>query len=104
MQDVAFFEAHGLPAVALLSSGFKKQAAFEASRVGCPSLATIFVPHPISNCAPGEVAAKADAAFEALLAALEHGPAAAVPAAAPVAGGNAGGSEAAADGAVERAC
>ena len=72
---MSFFEGRGIPAVALLSSGFMRQASFEANRLNMPGLVSIFVPHPISNCAPGEVAAKAtDAVVAAILHGLEHQP------------------------------
>lgn len=69
MQDVAFFEGSNIPAVALLSTGFQRQAAFEADRIGLP-VPRVFVRHPISNVPAAEVASKADTAMDEIVEAL----------------------------------
>jgi hypothetical protein len=72
MHDVAWFEARGVPSAAVLSSGFIKQAHYQAAMLGLqgvgPCLQT--VEHPISDQSRAEMADKADNAFDSILEAI----------------------------------
>jgi hypothetical protein len=74
MQDVISLETHGLPAVALLSSGFQTQASFEANRQNCPTIQRVFVQHPISNATNHEIEQKANDAFDEIIQSLTTDP------------------------------
>lgn len=72
MHDAAYFESNGLPATALLSSAFNRQAQYQAKGLGLESIATTCrtVPHPISCRTPSQMAEKADQAFDSIVGAL----------------------------------
>lgn len=70
MHDTVWFELHGKPAVFLASSTFVDAAETQANALGLPEVRRVFVPHPIQDATDDEMRAKADAAFEAVIAAL----------------------------------
>lgn len=70
MHDTVYFETQGRPAVFLASSEFMEAAEAQSVALGLPEVRRIFVPHPIQDALDAEMHAKADAAFEAILAAL----------------------------------
>ena len=69
MHDIADLERRGLPGVFLASTEFVDAAAAQAAALGFPA-ARVFVPHPIQDRTDDEMRALADAAVEAVLAAL----------------------------------
>ena len=61
MADSCYFESVGVPCAALVSTGFKGQAVFQAQQLGMSKAVRLFVPHPISDCTKAQLEAKADA-------------------------------------------
>ena len=70
MHDTVWFEIHGKPSVFLASSVFVDAAEAQSTALGLPEVRRIFVPHPIQDATDDEMRAKADAAVEAVIAAL----------------------------------
>mmetsp|Transcript_32334 Transcript_32334/g.93145 ORF Transcript_32334/g.93145 Transcript_32334/m.93145 type:complete len:93 (-) Transcript_32334:21-299(-) len=70
MHDAAHFEAQGIPAVAVVSSEFKAQAAYQARMLGLDELRAEFVAHPISDASAEEMEGKAQGAFANVVRAL----------------------------------
>ena len=70
MHDTVWFEIQGKPAVFLASSTFVDAAETQALALGLPEVRRIFVPHPIQDATDDEMRAKAEAAFDAVVAAL----------------------------------
>lgn len=70
MHDAAYFEAQGIPAVAVVSNEFKAQAAYQARMLGLDELRAEFVAHPISDASPEEMNNKAKGAFGNVVRAL----------------------------------
>lgn len=66
MHDTCYFEANGLPCVAVLSDQFKPQARFQAQQLGAANTDRVFVQHPISDQTPAQLQAKAAAAFSSV--------------------------------------
>ncbi len=72
MHDTIFFEREGIPAVFVASSEFESAAEAQARALGMRGVARVFVPHPIQDATDDEMRARADAAVDAILAALEQ--------------------------------
>ena len=70
MHDTVWFEIQGKPAVFVASSAFVDAAETQAQALGLPEVRRVFVPHPIQDATDEEMRAKAEAAFEAIVAAL----------------------------------
>lgn len=70
MHDTAALEKRGLPAVALISSGFAPQAEYQALSLGIEACRRLFVQHPISDATPAEIAAKADRVYDQVVSCL----------------------------------
>mgnify|MGYP004017326963 CR=1 FL=1 len=70
MHDAAWFERGGTPACAILSSGFKPQARYQARIIGAECVPHLFVPHPISDQSAAQLVVKADGVFEEAFAAI----------------------------------
>jgi hypothetical protein len=70
VHDTVWFEIQGKPAVFLASSTFVDAAETQARALGLPEVRRIFVPHPIQDATDDEMRAKAEAAFDAVVAAL----------------------------------
>jgi hypothetical protein len=64
MHDARWFEAAGLPACALVSSGFIPQARYQAKILDASTVPQVFVPHPISDQTTEQMHQKADVSFE----------------------------------------
>jgi len=64
LHDTAFFEKAGIPAIALISSGFKPQAQYQAKSLGLEGAARIFIQHPIQDQTTEELCQKADNVFK----------------------------------------
>mmetsp|Transcript_57090 Transcript_57090/g.133107 ORF Transcript_57090/g.133107 Transcript_57090/m.133107 type:complete len:93 (+) Transcript_57090:1419-1697(+) len=78
MHDAAHFEGCGIPAVAICSSEFKAQAAYQARMLGLDELRAEFVSHPISDASPEEMERKAEGAFQSVVQALSSSEASAL--------------------------
>lgn len=70
MHDTVYFEIHGRPSVFLASTEFVDAAEAQSVALGLPEVRRVFVPHPIQDALDGEMHAKAEVAFEAVVAAL----------------------------------
>lgn len=74
MHDLVRFERRGIPAVGLATEPFVDEAVEQARLLGMPDCRLVYVPHPVQLLSPEELAARTDAAFPALLAALTTAP------------------------------
>jgi hypothetical protein len=72
VHDIVGLEALGLPGVFAASTEFVGAAAAQARSLGAEP-AAVFVPHPIQDRTDEEIRALADAAADALVAALVDG-------------------------------
>jgi len=75
VHDVLDLESRGVPAVFVASDVFVDAAEAQSRALGFPSAARVFVPHPIQDATDDEMRAKADAAIDAIVAALRAEPA-----------------------------
>ena len=73
MHDIVDLERRGLPSVFVASAEFVQAAEAQAGALGFPTLARVFVPHPIQDRTDDEMRAYADAAFEEIVAQLVAG-------------------------------
>lgn len=64
MHDARWFEEAGLPACALISSGFIPQARYQAQILDAINVPQVFVPHPISDQTKAQMYEKANASFD----------------------------------------
>jgi hypothetical protein len=69
VHDIADLERRGIPGVFLASTEFIEAAETQAAALGFPA-ARVFVPHPIQDRTDDEMRALADAAVDAVLAAV----------------------------------
>ena len=72
MHDIAALEERGIPAVFVASTEFVDAAAAQARALGLDP-AGVFVPHPIQDRTDEELRALADAAVDAVVAAVSGG-------------------------------
>ena len=70
MHDIVDLERRGLPSMFVASAEFVQAADVQATSLGLPALARVFVPHPIQDRTDDEMRAYADAAFEESVAPL----------------------------------
>ena len=70
VHDCLALESSGVPAVFVASSVFVDAAEIQSRALGFQSVARVFVPHPIQDANDDEMRAKADAALDAIVAAL----------------------------------
>ena len=70
MHDTTWFEINGKPAVFIASDEFQEAATAQAETLGLPSVQRVFVPRPIQDANDLEMAEKADAVIEKVIAAL----------------------------------
>ena len=70
MHDTTFFEGEGKPAVFVASDEFRDAAQAQADALGLSDVARVFVAHPIQDRTDAEMAALADQAIDAIIAAL----------------------------------
>jgi hypothetical protein len=70
VHDCVDLESRGIPSVFVASSTFVDAADSQARALGFPGVARVFVPHPIQDATDDEMRAKADAAVDAIVAAL----------------------------------
>jgi hypothetical protein len=70
VHDIVDLERRGRPAMFVASAEFVQAAAAQSASLGFPTVARVFVPHPIQDRTDDEMRAYADAAFEEILATL----------------------------------
>ena len=70
MHDIADLERRGVPGVFVASTEFIDAAAAQAAALGFPSVARVFVAHPIQDRTDDEMRDLADAAFAEIVAAV----------------------------------
>ena len=70
VHDCIDLESRGVPAVFIASSAFVDAAEVQSRALGFEAVARVFVPHPIQDATDEEMRAKADAAIDAVVAAL----------------------------------
>ena len=70
MHDIVDLEGRGIPGVFVASREFVEAAATQATALGFPDVARVFVDHPIQDRTDAEIEALADAAIDAVLDAL----------------------------------
>ena len=59
-------ENSGIPAVAVATEVFRSAARAQASALGRPDFDAVYVPHPIQDQLPAEIAERADASLDAV--------------------------------------
>ena len=74
MHDFVALESRGVVSTFLASTEFDAAVDAQARALGYAAVPAVFVPHPIQDRTDAELAALADAAFEAVLAAVTSGP------------------------------
>lgn len=57
----------GIPAIAVATTEFIPPARAQASALGRPGFDAVYVPHPIQDQTPQQIAARADAAVEEIV-------------------------------------
>jgi hypothetical protein len=67
LHDTVRLENMGIPAVAVATTEFMTPARAQASALGRPGFEAIFVPHPIQDQSPEQIAARADATAEEIV-------------------------------------
>lgn len=70
MHDIVDLEGRGVPGVFVASSEFVTAAETQAASLGFPTVARVFTPHPIQDRTDDEMRAYADAAYDAIVAAI----------------------------------
>ena len=74
MCDLVHLEHRGVPAVAVATAPFADEAVEQARLLGMPACRLVYIAHPVQLLTAGELAARADAVFPAVLAALTQSP------------------------------
>jgi hypothetical protein len=74
VHDVVRLEERGIPTAAVGTEPFVDEALQQARALGMPDYRMVLVEHPIQILTSDEVEARADAAFEAIVAHLTAGP------------------------------
>lgn len=74
MCDLVHLERRGIPAVGVATAPFADEAAEQARLLGMPGCRVVYLPHPVQLLTGAELAARADAIFPAVIAALTGGP------------------------------
>jgi hypothetical protein len=67
------FERRGIPAVGVATEPFADEAIEQARLLGMPDSRVVYIAHPVQLLSAAELAARADAVFPAVLAALTRG-------------------------------
>ncbi len=70
MHDLVHLERRGIPAVGIATAPFADAAIEQARRLGMPDARMVYLPHPVQLLTGAELAARADAVFPAIMAAL----------------------------------
>ena len=70
MHDLVHLERRGIPAVGVATAPFADEAIEQGRRLGMPGARVVYIPHPVQLLTDAELAARADAAFPDVLAAV----------------------------------
>ena len=70
MHDIVDLETRGVPGVFVASAQFVEAAVAQSQALGFPTVARVFTPHPIQDRTDDEMIAYADAAIDAIVAAI----------------------------------
>jgi hypothetical protein len=70
VHDIVDLERRGVPSVFVASQEFVQAADTQSNALGFPTVARVFVPHPIQDRTDEEMRAYADSAFEEIVANL----------------------------------
>lgn len=70
MHDTTRVETLHVPAVAVVTTVFRSAAQAQAGVLGRPDLALVYVPHPIQDQTPRNIASKADDAIQEIVSCL----------------------------------
>ena len=70
MHDIVDLERRGLPGVFVASAEFVDAAIAQSTALGFPDVARVFTPHPIQDRTDDEMRSYADAAYDAIVAAI----------------------------------
>ncbi len=70
MCDLVHLERRGICAVGVATEPFTDEAIQQARLLGMPDCRVVYVPHPVQLLTDGELAARAEAVFPAVVAAL----------------------------------
>jgi hypothetical protein len=67
LHDTIRFENLGVPAVPVATTEFKPPARIQAAALGRAGFEAVYVPHPIQDQTPQQIAARADAVAEEIV-------------------------------------
>jgi len=67
LHDTIRLENLGIPAIAVATTEFITPARAQASALGRPGFDAVYVPHPIQDQTPEQIAARADAVAEEIV-------------------------------------
>ena len=70
MHDIVDIERRGVPGVFVASAEFVQAADAQSASLGFPNVARVFTPHPIQDRTDDEMRAYAEAAYDAVVAAI----------------------------------
>jgi hypothetical protein len=73
VHDISDLELRGVPGVFVASEEFVTAANSQSASLGYSAMARVFTPHPIQDRTDEEMLAYADAAFDAVVAAVTAG-------------------------------
>ena len=73
MHDISDLEIRGVPGVFVASSEFIDAAGAQSTSLGYPTMARVFVPHPIQDRTDDEMRAHADQSIDEIVAAITSG-------------------------------
>ncbi len=73
MHDIVDLETRGIPAVFVASAQFVDAADAQSNALGFPTVARVFIPHPIQDRTDEEMIAYADAAIGEIVAGITAG-------------------------------
>jgi len=72
MQDIGYWEAHGLPSVAVSTTAFLRQAKQQVTDLGLDGVCYTCVPHPVQGLSEKELESRLEDVFAHVLQALEE--------------------------------
>jgi len=73
VHDISDLEIRGVPGVFVASSEFIDAAVAQSTSLGYPTMARVFVPHPIQDRTDDEMLAHADQSIDEIVAAITSG-------------------------------
>jgi len=73
VHDISDLEIRGVPGVFVASSEFIDAAVAQSTPLGYPTMARVFVPHPIQDRTDDEMRAHADQSIDEIVAAITSG-------------------------------